>query len=96
MVKVAALQKLAKRELLLFVLVLKHHQLLLQDLVLEVSLVPQLGCRCFELVIHFSFFLLGLPIIAVELFAFLLHNPNLIFNVIVVALCIAQGHRVLI
>ena len=41
MVKVAALQKLAKRELLLFVLVLKHHQLLLQDLVLEIGLIPQ-------------------------------------------------------
>jgi hypothetical protein len=96
LVQVAALKQLTKGKFLLFVLALEHHQFLLQDLVLEVGLVPHLGCRCFELVIHFSFFLLGLPIIAVELFAFLLNDPDFIFNVIVVALCIAQGHRVLI
>lgn len=96
MVKVAALQKLAKRKLLLFVLVLKHHQLLLQDLVLEIGLIPQLGCGLFKFSVHFSFFLLNRLIMAVELFALLLDNLDLLFDVLVVALGVAQGHLVLI
>jgi len=81
LVKVAALQKLAKREFLLFVLVLKHHQLLLQDLVLEIGLIPQLGRGLFKFSVHFSFFLLNRLIMAVELFALL--HPCLARQVLV-------------
>ena len=92
MVQVAALQKLAKGKFLLLVLALEHHQLLLQDLVLEVRLVSQLGCGLFKLVVHLRLFLLNRFILAVKFFAFLFHNPNLLFDVFVVALGVAQGH----
>ena len=96
MVKVAALKQLTKGKFLLFVLALEHHQFLLQDLVLEIGLIPQLGCGLFKFSVHFSFFLLNRLIMAVELFALLLDNLDLLFDVLVVALGVAQGHLVLI